>query len=115
MQKYSETVYSTRQHRPLEESDPHDVSGREPEPLAHLAIQTARISLDRKGRKGKTVTLIQNLVMNATQMEALCKKLKTELGTGGTVKAGHIELQGDHRLQIVERLHKLGWKTKLIG
>ena len=77
--------------------------------------QVARISRDRKNRKGKTVTLIAGLQLNAGDLEALAKQLKAYCGAGGTVKDGEIEIQGDHRERIAARLEQLGYKVKLVG
>jgi translation initiation factor 1 len=114
-QKYSSLIFSTDKNRPICVRCGQTSCVCEPEKPATTSQQTARISLDRKGRKGKAVTLIQGLSMNPSHMEELSKILKTGLGAGGTVKEGHIEIQGDHRSKIVELFHKLGYKTKLIG
>jgi len=79
------------------------------------AVQTARISLDRKGRKGKSVTVIEGLSVNPQHLADIAKKLKQHLGTGGTSKQGRIEIQGDHRKRIAEKLQELGFKTKFVG
>ena len=114
-EKYSNLIYSTDKTRPLCAHCGRPACDCEPEKPTTTSQQTTRISLDRKGRKGKAVTLIQGLSMNPSGMEELCKTLKTGLGAGGTVKEGHIEIQGDHRAKIVDLFHKLGYKTKLIG
>ena len=80
-----------------------------------LENQTARISLDRKGRKGKSVTLIEGLSVNPQHLADIAKKLKQFIGSGGTAKQGRIELQGDHRKRVAEKLEEMGVKTKFIG
>jgi len=77
--------------------------------------QVAAISRDRKGRGGKTVTLIRELQLTPDDMKALARELKQVCGTGGTVKEGVIEIQGDHRTQIAERLKSMGYRTKFVG
>jgi translation initiation factor 1 len=74
-----------------------------------------RVWLDRKGRGGKTVTLIKGIMSPPAGKEALVKLLKTKLGTGGAVKEGDIEIQGDHREKIVALLNELGYKAKSAG
>ncbi len=66
-----------------------------------------RISLSTKGRKGKGVTLVTGLAMPPGELKALGKELKQKCGTGGTVKQGVIEIQGDHRELLKELLSLL--------
>ena len=74
-------------------------------------LKTARLSLEKRPR-GKMVTVIGALDPEGNDLPALAARLKTACGTGGTVKEGRIELQGDH-LQAVEKvLRNLGYKTK---
>lgn len=68
----------------------------------------ARVSRQSKGRGGKTVTLVKGLPLDALALAALGKQLRTACGSGGTVKDGVIEVQGDHCDLIVEALKKQG-------
>jgi len=68
-----------------------------------------RVSHETKGRKGKGVTVIKGLALDAAALAAVGKQLKTACGSGGTVKDGVIEIQGDHRDRLVEELKKLGY------
>ncbi len=77
--------------------------------------QTVYLHRESKGRKGKGVSLVRNLALNEKDMKVLAKKLKQSCGSGGTVKNGIIEIQGDHRKRISEVLEKLGYKTKIAG
>ncbi len=61
------------------------------------------------------MTLIKNLVLTEADLQALAKTIKQAVGSGGTVKDGVIEIQGEHREKIAEVLRKLGYKTKLAG
>ena len=70
---------------------------------------------ESKGRGGKGVSLVKNLVLSEKDIKALAKKLKQACGSGGTVKNGIIEIQGEHREKIAEVLTKLGYKTKIAG
>lgn len=74
-----------------------------------------RISRETKGRKGKGVTLISGLPLDAEEIKNLGKTLKKKCGTGGTVKGGIIEIQGDHRDFLIPELEKKGWTVKRIG
>ena len=77
--------------------------------------QIAYLHRDSKGRGGKGVTLIKNLVLSEEDMSTLAKKIKQACGTGGTVKDGVIEIQGENRERIAALLLKLGYKVKLAG
>ena len=67
-----------------------------------------RVSLDTKGRAGKGVTVVRGLVLDAAALAALGKQLKTACGSGGTVKDGTIEVQGDHCERVMEALRARG-------
>jgi len=75
----------------------------------------AHIQREKKGRRGKTVTVIQNLQLSADDIKSLSKRLKQACGSGGTVKDGAIEIQGDHRDKVAAELGALGYKTKFTG
>ena len=77
--------------------------------------QTIYLHRDSAGRGGKAVTLVKNLVLSAEEVKSLAKRLKQECGTGGTVKDGVIEIQGEHREKIAALLSKLGYKVKIAG
>ena len=74
-----------------------------------------RVFLDRKGRKGKSVTVLRGLSGDAASRKALLKQIKSKLGTGGALKDGVIEIQGDHRQRVLEILQKAGIKAKKAG
>lgn len=72
----------------------------------------ARVSLQTKGRGGKSVTLVKGLALDSVELASLGKQLRTACGSGGTIKDGVIEVQGDHCEQIVAALAKLGHAAK---
>jgi translation initiation factor 1 len=76
---------------------------------------SVRVARETKGRAGKGVTTVSGLPMTLTDIEALATKLKKRCGSGGTVREGVIEIQGDHRDVIVAELIKLGWPAKRSG
>ena len=77
--------------------------------------QNPRVFRDRKGRGGKTVTIVRDLQLSPTDLTALGKKLKKLCGAGGAIKDGNIEVQGDHRETIAAELVKLGYQAKTAG
>ena len=74
-----------------------------------------RVALDTQGRKGKGVTVVKGLPLDASALAALAKQLKAACGSGGTVKDGAIELQGDHRDTVMAALQKQGYSVKRAG
>lgn len=74
-----------------------------------------RIWKSSKGRGGKTVSLISGLTLSEPELKALSKELKQLCGTGGAIKEGQIEIQGDHRDQLKTALEARGHKVKLAG
>lgn len=74
-----------------------------------------RVGRQTKGRKGKGVTVVTGVPLGGTDLAQLGKELKRRCGSGGTVKDGVIEVQGDHRDQIVEFLAAKGWTVKRSG
>ena len=74
-----------------------------------------RVSHETKGRKGKGVTLIKGLALDADVLALTAKQLKAACGSGGTVKDGVIEIQGDHRELVIAALVKKGKTVKRAG
>jgi len=95
------------------------------QPLAqcscHLAVNRpagdgiVRVSRQTKGRAGKGVTLVKGLALDDAALNALGKQLKTACGSGGTVKDGVIEVQGDHIERVMELLKAQGHSVKRAG
>ncbi|RPJ18233.1 MAG: stress response translation initiation inhibitor YciH [Chloroflexi bacterium] len=77
--------------------------------------QTIYLHRESSGRGGKAVTLVKNLALSADDLKSLAKTLKQECGTGGTIKDGVIEIQGEQRQRIAEVLQRLGYKVKVAG
>lgn len=77
--------------------------------------QTIYLHRDSKGRAGGSVTLVKNLALSEEDLKGLAKRLKQVCGSGGTVKNGIIEIQGEQREKIAEELKRLGYKVKIAG
>jgi translation initiation factor 1 len=80
-----------------------------------LSGQTVKIRIDRKGRKGKSVTMIEGFQVNPMHLADIAKTIKQKIGTGGTAKEGRIEIQGENRDKVAAILNDLGVKTKFSG
>ncbi len=107
-------AYST-DPEPEAEKAPLEMPRNPAAPFAIQGNQPVYVRLERKGRRGKTVSLIDGVMSPAVGKEALLKHLKNALGTGGALKEGVLEIQGDHRDRIVEVLTGLGYKPKKAG
>jgi translation initiation factor 1 len=109
-----------RDDRPTVWSSKHgDLRKKPSKPAAATSLppqqQTIYLHRESKGRGGKTVTVIKNLVLSEGDLKALLKQLKTTCGSGGTIKDEMIEIQGDHREKVAAVLRKLGYRVKLAG
>ncbi|MDB5732224.1 MAG: yciH [Variovorax sp.] len=74
-----------------------------------------RVSHETKGRKGKGVTVVRGVALDATALAQLGKQLKAACGTGGTTKDGVIEIQGDHRDAVIAALQQRGLTVRRAG
>ena len=74
-----------------------------------------KVGRETKGRRGKGVTVITGVPLDYDGIRKLAKQFKQKCGSGGTVKEGVIEIQGDHRDRLVEELKILGYKAKRSG
>lgn len=114
----SRLVYSTEKKRPScpdcgESEDFCKCSGAKQAQSTGDGI--VRIRREVKGRRGKTVTTLSGVPLSAGPMADLASDLKRCCGTGGSVKAGVIVIQGDHRQRIKGWLEKKGYAVKLAG
>lgn len=107
--KNTRVVYSTNPDYRYEEEEKEEVISLPP------SQQKLYLSLDKKQRKGKKVTLITGFVGNNDDLKSLGKKLKMACGVGGSVKDGNVLIQGDFRGKVKTILEKEGYKIKLHG
>ena len=100
--------------RPVKECTCRKTAKRMPGPFVPND-GVVRIRRETKGRKGKGVTLISGVPLDDPGIRNLGKELKKKCGTGGTVRDGTIEIQGDHRDVLMAELRKQGWVVKRSG
>lgn len=105
----SNVVYSTNPDFSLDNEDEFDEETPSP------SEQNLSILLDRKQRKGKTVTLITGFVGTEDDLKGLSKILKSKCGVGGSSKDGEIIIQGEVRDKVIDILNKEGYNTKRVG
>ena len=94
---------------PEAEPEPQETSTIEPRKHPRLDI-----SIERKGRAGKTATLITGWQLADDEVSAVASTLKKRLGVGGSARGGDILLQGDYRRQAADLLSALGYRNRII-
>ncbi len=77
--------------------------------------QTLYVSLDRKGRKGKTVTMVSGFIGTSNDRKEIARFLKTTCNSGGSIKGDEILIQGNFRDRIIQLLTEAGYSTKRKG
>jgi len=103
-------MYSTNPEQPLDGLTKQSALNSQANPLK----QNLRISLDKKQRAGKAVTLVSGYAGNPDILEELGRFLKSKCGVGGSCKDGLIIIQGDFRQKVAEILQNEGYKAKVI-
>lgn len=107
-----EQLQQFRDSNPDLPTGPDDVT---PEP-DETAAQKAKLDiwLEKKGRAGKTATLISGWEISDDQLLAIAAELKKKLGTGGSARGGDILIQGDRRKEVLAHLTSMGYKARII-
>lgn len=107
----SRLVYSTEKPIPRKEKPAAGAPATPVDPASCRAV----VRLDRKGRGGKSVTVIEGLQLPLEESEQLLKRLKARFGTGGAVKGSALEIQGDRCDAVMAELVKMGYRPKRSG
>ncbi len=79
---------------------------------AYDASKPVVVRRETKGRKGKGVTVVENVPLAGDELRSLAKALKQRCGSGGTLKDGVIEIQGEHRNTVTALIAERGWKVR---
>ena len=106
----SRRVYSTAEGDVRKSADPKN---RTSTAQATASDGVVRVSRETSGRRGKTVTVVRGIPPR--ELAAVASDLKRRCGSGGAVKDGAVEIQGDHRPKVVARLEGQGYRVKLAG
>ena len=91
------------------------IKARDEAAAAKASDGIVRVGRSTKGRRGKIVSTVTGVPVDASELQDLAAELKRRCGTGGALKDGVIEIQGDHRDTLVEELEKRGFKVKRAG
>jgi translation initiation factor 1 len=84
-------------------------------PPASVGDGVAKVMREKKGRAGKTVTVVRNLALDPVALAVLARELKNACGSGGTLRDGVLEIQGDHVERVLQALESRGLKAKRAG
>jgi predicted translation initiation factor SUI1 len=103
-----------RQELSADESGTEQAQSK-PTASAKKKAALVRVGRETKGRRGKGVTIVSDVPLNDAGLHELAAKLKQRCGTGGTVKDGRIEIQGDQRERLTAELEKMGYQVKRVG
>ena len=95
--------------------NPRGAGGRDGTNAADSGDGVVRVRREKKGRKGKTVTTLSGIPLPLQELKDLAKELKQRCGTGGAVKDGVIEIQGDHCDVLIEELRRRDFAVKRAG
>jgi translation initiation factor 1 len=107
----SKLIYSTDRTIPRKEPSPE----RPPQGRPHQSQKSVSVRIERKGRAGKSVSVIEGLPLSRKEQEGLLKQLKAKQGTRGTFTDTSIEIQGDHRDALMALLEGMGHRAKRSG
>ncbi len=105
----SGVVYSTGNNYNSDWESDESIETLEPE------AQVLRVYIEKKGRGGKTASVVKGFVGSTDDLTDLSKTIKSKCGVGGSVKEGEIIIQGDQRNKIVEMLGQKGYNIKKAG
>lgn len=98
----------------MPQGEQHDesASAAEEEPIApspKSPVQKLRVDIEKKGRGGKTATIISGFTVSDDEIEKIAAQLKKRLGTGGSARGGEILIQGNRRDDVIAALRSMGY------
>ena len=104
-----------RREAPIQEIATDVVAPTAKEEFVKTSATVVRLGRETKGRRGKGVTTVSDLPLDERGLLEFAAKLKHRCGTGGTVKEGRIEIQGDRRDRLAAVLEGMGYRVKRVG
>lgn len=111
MEDWKDKLAALAQDLPVEKEEQPE---SEQQPTQDIGIQreTLHVVIDRKGRKGKTATIIEGFTIADDEIEKIASELKQKIGVGGSARGGEILLQGECREKTISILKQKGFKVK---
>lgn len=110
---WKDTLSALKDSGAIPSAPEEETSGKEVAPNAKTPQKAAlHVLVEKKGRGGKTATIIEGWEGDDESLHDLAKTLKQKLGTGGSARGGEILIQGDRRDDVKKLLNQLGYKTK---
>lgn len=96
---------------PAGEPDTETTDDREKEVKGNRQRGTLHVTIEKKGRGGKTATIIEGFEIPDEEINAIARDLRKRLGTGGSARGGEILIQGDRKADVVKMLREMGYKA----
>lgn len=109
---WKDILGSLKESGAVPEDNSPDPDPTHEETADHSLKSKLRVIVDKKGRKGKTATIIEGFEGSDSKLQELAKLLKQRLGSGGSARDGEILIQGDRKNDVISILSSLGYKVK---
>lgn len=112
MEDWKQKLYQLKNSMPQAEEILEEIKTQSQDEKDKKQSAPIRVVTDKKGRNGKTATIIEGFTIPQSEVEKLAKQLKQKFGVGGSTRDGEILIQGDHKIAITEFLRNCNFKVK---